>query len=99
MNFQLYLIQFHMGGFQDFDLIIADLEHLSLLRNALTIMQNHARQGLIVIGNGQVELVSVVEVVDFENIQRTARIEGEVLVAIAVYIGKTRLIDNFIVNI
>ena len=40
-----------------------------------------------------------VEVVDFENIQRTARIEGEVLVAIAVYIGKTRLIDNFIVNI
>ena len=43
--------------------------------------------------------IDYVEVVDFENIQRTARIEGEVLVAIAVYIGKTRLIDNFIVNI
>jgi pantoate--beta-alanine ligase len=39
-----------------------------------------------------------VDVVDFENIQLTARIEGEVLVAIVVYIGKTRLIDNFIVN-
>ena len=43
--------------------------------------------------------IDYVEVVDFENIQRTSKIEGEVLVAIAVYIGKTRLIDNFIVNI
>ena len=43
--------------------------------------------------------IDYVEVVDFENIQRTATIEGETLVAIAVYIGKTRLIDNFIVNI
>ena len=43
--------------------------------------------------------IDYVEVVDFENIQRTPKIEGEVLVAIAVYIGKTRLIDNFIVNV
>ena len=43
--------------------------------------------------------IDYVEVVDFENIQRTPTIEGEVLVAIAVYIGKTRLIDNFIVNV
>ena len=43
--------------------------------------------------------IDYVEVVDFENIQRTPSIEGETLVAIAVYIGKTRLIDNFIVNI
>ena len=42
--------------------------------------------------------IDYVEVVDFENIQRTPLIEGETLVAIAVYIGKTRLIDNFIVN-
>ena len=42
--------------------------------------------------------IDYVEVVDFENIQRTPRIEGEMLVAIAVYIGKTRLIDNFIIN-
>lgn len=40
--------------------------------------------------------VDYVEVVDNENIQRTDVIKGEVLVAIAVYIGKTRLIDNFI---
>lgn len=41
--------------------------------------------------------IDYVEVVDFTNIQRVARIEGETLVAIAVYIGKTRLIDNFII--
>lgn len=42
--------------------------------------------------------IDYVEVVDFENIQRVARVEGETLVAIAVYIGKTRLIDNFIIE-
>ena len=40
--------------------------------------------------------VDYVEAVDFQNIQRVGKIEGEVLIAIAVYIGKTRLIDNFI---
>lgn len=43
--------------------------------------------------------VDYVEVVDFENIQRVDKIHGETLVAIAVYIGKTRLIDNFIVDV
>lgn len=42
--------------------------------------------------------VDYVEVVDFENIQRVDTISGETLVAIAVYIGKTRLIDNFIIG-
>lgn len=40
--------------------------------------------------------IDYVEVVDTENVQRLEKIEGETLVAIAVYIGKTRLIDNFI---
>lgn len=43
--------------------------------------------------------IDYIEVVDFENIQRVEEISGEVLVAIAVYIGKTRLIDNFIVKV
>ena len=43
--------------------------------------------------------IDYVEAVDFENVQRVEKLQGEVLVAIAVYIGKTRLIDNFIVNI
>ncbi|MGM9713326.1 MAG: pantoate--beta-alanine ligase [Prevotella sp.] len=42
--------------------------------------------------------IDYVEVVDFENIQRVETVKGETLVAIAVYIGKTRLIDNFIVK-
>lgn len=40
--------------------------------------------------------VDYVEVVDLNNVQRVETIEGKTLVAIAVYIGKTRLIDNFI---
>ncbi|MGI6242163.1 MAG: pantoate--beta-alanine ligase [Prevotella sp.] len=40
--------------------------------------------------------VDYVEVVDLNNVQRVDTIEGETLVAIAVFIGKTRLIDNFI---
>lgn len=40
--------------------------------------------------------VDYVDIVDSINIQHIDKIEGEVLVAIAVYIGKTRLIDNFL---
>lgn len=43
--------------------------------------------------------IDYVEVVDNENIRRVERISGSVLVAIAVYIGKTRLIDNFIAEV
>ena len=46
----------------------------------------------------QLAKVDYVEVVDFQTVQRVNRIAGETLVPIAVYIGKTRLIDNFIVN-
>ena len=40
--------------------------------------------------------VDYVEVVDFDRIEKIDTIEGNVLAAVAVYIGKTRLIDNFI---
>ena len=40
--------------------------------------------------------IDYVSIVDNENIQYIDKIEGEILCAIAVYIGKTRLIDNFI---
>lgn len=42
--------------------------------------------------------IDYVEVVDFDTIEPITTIKGSVLTAIAVYIGKTRLIDNFIVN-
>lgn len=42
--------------------------------------------------------VDYVEVVDADSIEAIKELKGNVLVAIAVYIGKTRLIDNFIVE-
>lgn len=42
--------------------------------------------------------VDYVEVVDFENIQRVETVGRETLIAIAVFIGKTRLIDNIIIS-
>ena len=42
--------------------------------------------------------IDYVDVVDFATITPIDQIAGETLVAIAVYIGKTRLIDNFIVE-
>ena len=42
--------------------------------------------------------IDYVDVVDFDTITPVDTLTGSVLVAIAVYIGKTRLIDNFIVE-
>lgn len=43
--------------------------------------------------------IDYVEVVNAENIEAIEEIQGSVLTAIAVYIGKTRLIDNFMVEV
>lgn len=40
--------------------------------------------------------IDYVEVVDWNTLEPVEEAAGPVLVAIAVYIGKTRLIDNFI---
>ena len=42
--------------------------------------------------------IDYVEVVDFNNIEPVENIGDSTLAAIAVYIGKTRLIDNFIIE-
>lgn len=42
--------------------------------------------------------IDYVEVVSFDTIQPISRIEGPTLIAIAVYIGSTRLIDNRIID-
>lgn len=43
--------------------------------------------------------IDYVEVVNFNTIEKVETIQGDVLTAIAVYIGKTRLIDNFIMTV
>lgn len=42
--------------------------------------------------------IDYVKIVDLETMQQVASIENGILAAIAVYIGKTRLIDNFIIE-
>jgi pantoate--beta-alanine ligase len=43
--------------------------------------------------------IDYVEIVDFDNIETVETIHGTVLAAVAVYIGTTRLIDNFIATV
>lgn len=43
--------------------------------------------------------IDYVEVVDAVSIEKIDKLEGEILVAMAVYIGKTRLIDNFMAEV
>lgn len=76
------------------------------LKKGKELIENGERDAKVVIETIKANLeketlarVDYVEVVDFENIQRVETINGETLVAIAVYIGKTRLIDNFIVDV
>lgn len=42
--------------------------------------------------------VDYVEIVDWNELQKVEKIDGPILMAVAVYIGKVRLIDNFIVE-
>jgi pantoate--beta-alanine ligase len=42
--------------------------------------------------------IDYIEIVDYDNLEPVEMIEGKVLIAIAVYIGKTRLIDNAVLE-
>ena len=48
-----------------------------------------------VINSEKLARIDYIEVVDSLSMEKVERIEKSVLVAIAVFIGKTRLIDNF----
>ena len=43
--------------------------------------------------------IGYISIVDAKNLQTVEVISGEVLVALAVFIGKTRLIDNIILKV
>ncbi len=43
--------------------------------------------------------IDYVEMVDFKTFESVEKIQGEILTAVAVYIGKTRLIDNVITTV
>ncbi|MGL5635076.1 MAG: pantoate--beta-alanine ligase [Sarcina sp.] len=60
-------------------------------RNVSVIIENIER----VIKAKKLAKIDYIEVVDSKSIQKVDVVEEDVLVAIAIYIGKTRLIDNF----
>jgi pantoate--beta-alanine ligase len=43
--------------------------------------------------------IDYIEIVDADNLREIERIKGKILIALAVWIGKARLIDNFILNV
>lgn len=72
------------------------------LKEAHRVISNGERNSYIIkeviediISNEELAKVDYVEVVDALNLKKVDIIERDTLIAIAVYIGKTRLIDNF----
>lgn len=68
-----------------------------------TMIEEGERDGAAVLGAMRALIeaeplarIDYVEMVTWDSIEVTERIDGPVLVAMAVYVGKTRLIDNFI---
>ena len=43
--------------------------------------------------------IDYIEIVDGDELKKTDRVSGQILAAMAVYIGKTRLIDNFTMSV
>ena len=43
--------------------------------------------------------IDYVEMVNADSIEKIEKAEGNVLIAVAVWIGTTRLIDNFIIEV
>ena len=50
------------------------------------------------IGSAPLARIDYVEIVDFEDLEPVNRIRGNTLIAMAVYFGATRLIDNIIID-
>lgn len=83
----------------------ATILHKGLMRGEELIRSGEKRADVIVkeiteiIQSEPLAKIDYVEVVDFDRIESIQTIEGTVLTAVAVYIGKTRLIDNFIITL
>jgi pantoate--beta-alanine ligase len=76
------------------------------LQRARTMVASGVREPRKIISNmkriirqKQSAKIDYVAVVDTENLKTLKRISGEVLIALAVWIGKTRLIDNIIIRV
>lgn len=79
---------------------------LAALRLARTLInkgerssRNLRKEIIQIIKSKKSAKIDYVEIVDAHTLRRLTRIKGKVLVALAVYIGKTRLIDNIVVRV
>ena len=76
--------------------------HKGLTRGEELVNQGEKSAGVVkqaireVIESEPLAKIDYIEIVDFDNMQEIETLERPFLAAVAVYIGKTRLIDNFI---
>jgi pantoate--beta-alanine ligase len=76
------------------------------LKSAENLIQNGERSASaisdhlksVLIGSGRPDSIDYISVVDFSTLHPVDRISGKSIIAIAVYFGTTRLIDNMIID-
>jgi pantoate--beta-alanine ligase len=84
-------------------------ESALMLYRALTAARKEIREGegsakklketmRRIIASGQYNRIDYISVADSESLQEVQKITGVTLLALAVYVGKTRLIDNLLIN-
>jgi pantoate--beta-alanine ligase len=70
----------------------------SLIREGRSDTADIIRRMKRLINKKKTSRIQYASIVDLENLRPVDRIKGGVLIALAVWIGKTRLIDNIIIN-
>jgi pantoate--beta-alanine ligase len=70
----------------------------SMVQNGERDAQKIVTSMVELISNEPLAKIDYVKIVDLKTMQQVQTIDRPILCAIAVYIGKTRLIDNFIVE-
>lgn len=76
------------------------------LRDAAALIKKGERAASVIIRNITKEIkkikyasVDYVEIVDMKTLEKVNKVDGEVAIALAVWFGKTRLIDNIVINV
>jgi len=82
----------------------------TVLYQALNLARHLIKQGNVsardivrrmkqLINKKKTAVVQYISIVDLKDLRPVDKIKGKVLIALAVWVGKTRLIDNIIVNV
>jgi pantoate--beta-alanine ligase len=85
-------------------------KHATVLHRALELMRSRIEGGerradaLLAVGRALIEAtpgtrVDYVAIVDWQTLQPVSQVQGKVLIALAVFVGTTRLIDNMLMEI